>query len=56
MSFHRLVALVATTALVGLLGMAEASNAYAPRHASKVTVEHVLREKIKNANIQGCGG
>ncbi len=56
MSFHRLVALVSTAALVGLLGIAEASNNNAPRKAPKVMVEKALREKVRNANIEGCGG
>ena len=55
MSVHRLIALIATMALVGLLGMAQANN-NAPTPQKKVVVEAGLREKIRNADIDGCGG
>lgn len=56
MSFHRLVALVSATAFVGLLGLAsraEASNFARPK--SKTNVIQELRQKVHNADIQGCG-
>jgi hypothetical protein len=56
MSLHRMVALVSAAALIGLFGLAsraEASNFSRPE-AKSTTVES-LREKIKNADLPGCG-
>jgi hypothetical protein len=57
MSLHRMVALVSALSLVGLFGLAsraEASNFSRPRSKSAVTLAS-LREKVKNADIEGCG-
>lgn len=56
MSLHRLVALVATASLVGLLGIAQASNFAPLRKATKTVVESGLRERIRDAHVDGCGG
>ncbi len=57
MSFHRRVALVASAALCGLIGLANASNFAPPaKRASSVVVEPGLREKVQNAHVEGCGG
>jgi len=57
MSLHRMVALVSALSLVGLFGLAsraEASNFAPPSAKHAVTLEN-LREKVKNADIEGCG-
>lgn len=54
MSIHRLVAAVSATVLIGLLGAAQASNFARPAKET-ATVHQTLREKIENANIEGCG-
>lgn len=57
MSLHRVVALVSAFSLVGLFGLAsraEASNFSRPQAKKSVAIES-LREKVKNADIQGCG-
>ena len=59
MSLHRLVALSSVTALVGLLGAAaSASNhvPFQPKATKKVVAPPTLREKVRNAHIDGCGG
>ncbi|GEM_PF-6084360 len=58
MSLHRLVALVSATALVGLLGAAASASNHAPfrPRAAKVVAPPTLREKVRNAHIDGCGG
>ena len=55
MSIHRLVALASTTVLVGLLGAAQASNFAKPEKKAAAAVAQSLREKVQNADIQGCG-
>lgn len=54
MTVHRFVALVSATTLVGLLGVAQASNFATPtkREAAAATS---LREKVRNADVRGCG-
>lgn len=57
MSLHRMVALVSALSLVGLFGLAsraEASNFSRPQAKHAVTLEG-LREKVRNADIEGCG-
>jgi hypothetical protein len=57
MSLHRMIALVSALSLVGLFGLAsraEASNFSRPQSKYAVTLES-LREKVKNADIEGCG-
>ena len=58
MNVHRLVALVSATALVGLMGVAAQASVFAAPHpkSAKVFVKTSLREKVKNAEIDGCGG
>ena len=57
MSVHRLIAVFSASALVGLLGIAQASNFAPPaRTTPKVAVEAGLREKVQSADIDGCGG
>ena len=57
MSLHRLVAVVSAAVLCGLLGIAQASNFATPaKKAPKLVVEPGLREKVRNADIEGCGG
>ncbi len=55
MSIHRLVALVSATVLLGLLGAAQASVFAHPQKPLPPSVQS-LREKVQNANIDGCGG
>ena len=57
MSLHRMVALVSALSLVALFGIAsraEASNFSRPQSKHAVILEN-LREKVKNAEIEGCG-
>ena len=52
-----MVALVSALSLVGLFGLAsraEASNFSRPQAKHAVTLEG-LREKVRNADIEGCG-
>lgn len=64
MSLHRLVAFVSAASLVGLFGFAsqaEASNFKAPEASKPAKVSRLsstatLREKIRNVDIDGCGG
>lgn len=58
MSLHRLVALVSATALVGLLGAAASASNNTPvvRKAAPKAVAPTLREKVRSADIDGCGG
>ena len=57
MNRHRLVALVSATVLVGLLGVAQASNFAAPSaKTAKSTATAALRAKVQSAKINGCGG
>lgn len=57
MNVHRSIALVSASLLVGLLGVAQASNFAPPasRKVAKSAPVASLREKIRNANINGCG-
>lgn len=57
MNVHRAVAVFSASALLGLLGIAQASNFAPPsKKAPKAVVETGLREKVQKANISGCGG
>lgn len=55
MRFHRRVALLSSVALFGLLAFAGASN-NAPAKGPRLIIEKGLREKVRNAHIEGCGG
>lgn len=58
MNVHRAVAVFSASALLGLLGIAQASN-FAPaatKNIPKVIVESGLREKVQRADVHGCGG